>query len=535
MSTLMSFIHNSVQPRLNDPANARLWLPRLLVGMTENDEPVLPIRSDVQDLGFLQGEHGGYVAERFVQVWSIMNQKDAVADPLQPLPAMKLTEVTLGGLQNMLVQQVSSLPKPAGYDASVVLLPNHYPNPTQGLEMPSLTLSGRYQIEQSLWVDDAYRTSITGIGSFSASFSDCSLNALLALETAGSAEQRVPTVTLSSLNINAIEGEQPTLLFETLTLEGDLEQSEVLIQFIQQALNAPDGKLSMLSTVADMLNGPDNLDSMSSALSTYLINSLDELFSRVPEQGLPTDSHNQQGATVLDVYLFDRLRVALNQSDSEWYLPLLLSDSTDPVLEPYHHAQVVIPDQTIAGLEYTNIELNNLYVAGLSNAFMPLEKCLLASPVMTMEVLFGVLPEGNTVSRQALHSGLPPAPPVTITTRLSLTQQGNVSVDLKGDVHASLHDCHLNINVSVSGEDVSDLDVTINALNFVWGSEPVEFNVALEPRNSVLESMLQKMLLKPEIQDPLKAQLANALTAQRSELSASFTRLARATLINQLS
>ena len=88
MSTLMSFIQNSVQPRLNDPANARLWLPRLLVGMTANDEPVLPIRSDVQDLGFLQGEHGGYVADRFVQVWSIMNQKDAVADPLQPLPAM---------------------------------------------------------------------------------------------------------------------------------------------------------------------------------------------------------------------------------------------------------------------------------------------------------------------------------------------------------------------------------------------------------------------------------------------------------------
>ena len=275
--------------------------------------------------------------------------------------------------------------------------------------------------------------------------------------------------------------------------------------------------MSLLSTVADMLNAPDNLDSMSSALSKNVSNSLDELFSRVPEHGLPSDSHNQQGATMLDVYLFDRLRVALNQSDSVWYLPRLLSDSTDPVLEPYHHDQVVIPDQTIAGLEYTNIELNNLYVAGLSNAFMPLEKCVLTSPVMAIEVLFGVLPEGNTVFRQALHSGLPPAPPVKITTRLSLTQQGVLPVDLKGDVHAALHNCHMNMNVSVSGEDVSDLDVTINALNFVWGSEPVEFNVALQPRNSILESMLQKMLLKPEIQDPLKAQLANALTTQRSE------------------
>lgn len=535
MSTLMSFIHNSMQPRLNDPTNTRLWLPRLLVGMNQNGDPVLPIRSDAQDLGFLQGEHGGFVADRFVQTWSIMNQKDAVADPSQPFPYLKLSEITLGGLQNVHVQQLNSAPTTSGYDASVILLPNYYPNPTQGLDMPMLTLTGRYQIEQSLWVEDTYKTTISGVGAFSATFSDCELNAPLTLTTTGSNAQRSPVVTLLGLTLTAIVGDEPTLLFDHLTLEGDLEQSELLILFIKQALNAPDGRMSLLSTVADMLNAPDNLDSMSSALSKNVSNSLDELFSRVPEHGLPSDSHNQQGATMLDVYLFDRLRVALNQSDSVWYLPRLLSDSTDPVLEPYHHDQVVIPDQTIAGLEYTNIELNNLYVAGLSNAFMPLEKCVLTSPVMAIEVLFGVLPEGNTVFRQALHSGLPPAPPVKITTRLSLTQQGVLPVDLKGDVHAALHDCHMNMNVSVSGEDVSDLDVTINALNFVWGSEPVEFNVALQPRNSILESMLQKMLLKPEIQDPLKAQLANALTTQRSELSANFTRLARATLINQLS
>lgn len=91
------------------------------------------------------------------------------------------------------------------------------------------------------------------------------------------------------------------------------------------------------------------------------------------------------------------------------------------------------------------------------------------------------------------------------------------------------------MNLNASGDDVSDLDLTVNALSFVWGSEPVEFNVELEPRNSVLESMLQKMLLKPEIQNPLKVQLAEALTAQRCELSASFSRLARAIIINQLS
>lgn len=535
MSTLMSFIHNSMLPRLNDPTNTRLWLPGLLAGMNQNGNPVLPIRSDAQDLGFLEGEHGGYVAERFVQTWSIMNQKDAVADPLQPFPSLKLSDVTLGGLQNVHVQQVSSAPTISGYDASVTLLPNYYPSPTQGLEMPLLTLTGRYQIEQSLWVEDSYKTAITGVGAFSATFSDCLLNAPLTLTTTGSAAQRSSAVTLLGLTLTGIVGDEPTLQFDDLTLEGDLEQSELLILYIKQALNAPDGRMSMLTTVAEMLNAPDNLESMSSSLSEYLTNSLDELFSVVPQNGLPIDNENQQGATVLDVYLFDRLRLALNQPDSEWYLPRLLSDSTAPVLEPYQHAQVVIPDQTLSGLNYTDIELNDLNIAGFSNAFMPLETCILSAPIIAMEVLFGMLPEGDRVSRQALHSGVPPAPPVKLTTWLSLTQQGVTPVNLQGVVFASLFDCRLHMNLNASGDDVSDLDLTVNALSFVWGSEPVEFNVELEPRNSVLESMLQKMLLKPEIQNPLKVQLAEALTAQRCELSASFSRLARAIIINQLS
>ena len=46
MSSLMSFILDSLQPRLNDPANTKLWLPRLLTEMSdEGGNPLLPIRS----------------------------------------------------------------------------------------------------------------------------------------------------------------------------------------------------------------------------------------------------------------------------------------------------------------------------------------------------------------------------------------------------------------------------------------------------------------------------------------------------------
>lgn len=536
MSTLMSFIHHSLQPRLNDPANTRLWLPGLLAEMTnEQGGSVLPIRSDAQDLGFMQGEHGGYVAERFVQTWSIMNQKDAVADPLQPNPALKLSDVTLEGLQNLLLQQVNSQPTLPGYDASVVLLPNHYPDPTQGLEMPPLCLKGRYQIDQSLWVEDSYRTVITGTGTFNATFSNCVINAPLALETTGSAEQRKPVVALASLTISAISGEHTTLVFDDLTLEGGLEQSAQLIMFIKQALNAPDGQLSMLATVAEMLNSPDNLTSISSSLSEHLVISLDELLSVVPEDGLPTDSDNQQGATQLDVYFFDRLRVALNQADSDWYLPLLLSNSKDPQLEPYTHPHLLIPDQIIAGLTYTDIELNDLNVVGFSNAFAPLASGILTSPDIAMVIAFGLLPEGSTLTEQVLRLAMPPAPPVKLYTHLSLIQQGIAPVPLKGNVYASLLDCSLPLVLTVSGHDISDLELTINELGFLWGAEPVDFQVELEPRNSLLESMIVKMLVKPVVQNAIKEQLASAMADQRAEMSANFTRMARANLINKLS
>lgn len=536
MSTLMSFIHDTLQPRLNDSANSRLWLPRLLVGMTdEHGDEVFPIRSDVQDLGFMQGEHGGYVAERFVQTWSIMNQKEAVADPQRPHPALTLSDVELDGLQNLLVQEVYSQPTLAGYDANVVLLPNHYPNPTQGLKMPPLTLKGRYRIDQSLWVEDSYITVITGVGTFNATFSNCVLKTPVVIETTGSAEQRRPMVTLASLTISAITGDQPTLLFDDLTLEGDLEQSAQLIMFIKQALNAPDGQLSMLGTVTNMLNAPANLTAISTSLSEYLGDSLDKLFSAVPEHGLPTDSDNQEGATALDVYFFDRLRIALNQSDSDWYLPLLLSSSQDPVLEPYTHEQLLIPDQTIAGLTYTDIELNDLKVVGFSNAIAPLANGILTTPDIAMVIAFGLLPEDSTLTEQVLRLAIPPAAPVKLYTHVSLIQQGITPVPLKGNVHASLLDCSLPLVLTVSGHDINDLELTINELGFLWGLEPVDFQVELEPRNNMLESIIEKMLLRPDVQNALKEQLTAAMAEQRAEMSVTFTRMARANLINKLS
>lgn len=528
MSTLMSFILDTLQPRLNDPENTKLWLPRLLAQMKDEDgSSVLPIKSAVQDLGFLQGEHGDFVADTFAKSWSVFNLEPAVPDPQRPQPALKLFDVELAGLQNMKVLNVSSQATVKGYDVRVELLPNHYPDPTQGLEMPPFSLSGRYLINQSLWAENSYTTQIEGEGEFSALFHDALVTAQFTLETSGDAEQRSTLVTLKELVLNAITGDQPVLEFDSLTLENDLELADALIMYIKRALNGEDGQASMLDTVASMLNSTDNLVSVSDSLSEYLDAGLGNFFGVVPEQGLPDDADNQQGATALDVYLFDRLRIAFNQSDSNWYLPLLLAQSTDPELEPYTHDHVSIPDQTIQGLKYTDIALTNLTLAGLSNAYVPLPACVLTSPAISMDVELGVLPEG--------HAGFPPAPPVKLNTDISLVQNGWVGpVNIKGHISASLFDCHMLLNLVMSGNDASDLDLTVNALELLLNASPVEFSVALEPSNSLLEGLIAGMLEKPDVQAPIMAELTAAIKSQRPELSSSFTRLARATLNNQL-
>lgn len=65
MSTLMSFFLDTLQPCLNDPDNAKLWLPKQLAEMQGGDgNPVLPVHADEQDLGYLTGDNGNYIAQR---------------------------------------------------------------------------------------------------------------------------------------------------------------------------------------------------------------------------------------------------------------------------------------------------------------------------------------------------------------------------------------------------------------------------------------------------------------------------------------
>lgn len=542
MSTLMSFILDTLLPCVNDPKNDKLWLPKLLTGMIgEDGNPALPIRSDFQDLGDIVGDDGEYVAERFADTWAIMNEEDAEPNPDDRYPHMILSDIVLAGVQNVFVDQSASTPNTKGYTVGVPLMFNHYDAPQSGVPMSLLTLSGHYRIDQSLLVGsppDTSVTSITGEGKFTVEFSDCRLDAQASVAIAGSGKTRSPSIIVKALLLSGTKGTEPTLDFTELTLDGDLAQKDLLIAAIQEALNDPEGQGAIVDAVSSMLNSPTNLDSVNTMLSGQSSDIMSDIFGPLPPEGLPDDDDGQQAATPVDLYLFDRVRVALSQPDSNWFLPWQLASSSDPVLEPYTNPQIDVPDQTIKGLKYTNIQLTDLVLAGGANAQAPLPAVVLASPRITATLNFGVWAQGpeREVPRQggAVIMAIPPAPPATITNHFSLIQQGFKPVPLKGSMTATISGLKGSLSITPSGKDVNDLYLTLSDISTNLSDAKIDLSVQLDPRDETLEKIITTMFEKPDVQSQIASVFTQALSDQEQQLSDEFSQIARTSILDQI-
>lgn len=542
MSTLMSFFLDTLQPCLNDPDNAKLWLPRQLAEMKGGDgNLVLPVHADQQDLGYLTGDNGSYIAQRFANVWSLMNDEDAVPDPNKPYPYLSLSAVLVDGLQNIFVNPSSSTLTGQGYSITLPLLFNYYNGPSGQTKLPQLTMSGNYRIDQSLQIGDAPDTSTTdiiGTGAFTVAFSECMLNAQVSVTIEGSAATRSLAIGVSDLKITDVKGGSITLNFTQLTLDGDLTGKDELIELIRQALSASQGQAAMVGALSNMLNSPSNLQSVNDMLGTQAENLMSSVFGPLPSQGLPSDDSGQDAASPVDLFLFDRTRVALNEANSNWYLPWQLACSSDPVLEPYSNPQIDIPDQTYGGLKYTNIQLTKLTLTGGSNAQAPLSAVTLSTPRIAATLSFGALAQGPV--RQLDRPGptvsqpVPPAPPLTVNAGFSLTQQGFKPLPLQGTLTATLVNLQSSLTITPSGADVNALTLTISDISAQLDSAQIDVSVTLTPRDTALEQIIGRLFQKPEVQSQIAKALNNALSAQAPQLSEEFSQIARKAILNQL-
>lgn len=542
MSTLMSFFLDTLQPCLNDPNNAKLWLPGQLVQMKGGDgNLVLPVHADQQDLGYLTGSNGDYLAEQFAENWSIVNQEDSVPDPKKPDPHLKLSSVLVDGLQNLFVNPASSTITRQGYSITLPLLFNYYNGASRPTDLPPLTMSGNYHIDQSLLIGDAPNTSTTdivGSGTFTVVFSECMLTAKIGVSIEGAGATRSLAFAVSELLVTGVQDNPVSLNFKQLTLDGDFVGKDQLIESIREALNSSEGQAAMVGALSSMLNLPSNLQSVNDMLGTQAENLMSSVFGPLPTQGLPNDDSGQDAASSVDLFLFDRTRVALNEANSNWYLPWQLACSSDPVLEPYSNPQIDVPDQTYGGLKYTNIQLTKLTLSGSSNAQAPLSAVTLSTPRIAATLSFGALAEGPV--RQLDRPGptvsqpVPPAPPLTVNAGFSLTQQGLKPVLLQGTLTATVVNLQSSLTITPSGADVNALTLTISDISANLDSAQIDVSVTLTPHDASLEQIIGRLFQKPEVQSQIAKALNDALSAQAPQLSEEFSQIARKAILNQL-
>lgn len=546
MTTLMSFILDTLLPHVNDPDNAKLWLPQLLANMKDsNGNPVLPVQAAEQDIGALTGPNGTFLADAFASNWSVFNNpQSATPDPQSQFPVLTLYNVSIDGLQNVTAQPSAAAPTVAGYGINVPLLFGQYSGTVQQLSMPALSISGGYKMSQALTITGNGPTSWTGEGDFEAVFTDCMMTASATVTVSGLGAARTVDIAVTSLAMTGTtgQGSLPTLTFppDKFTIEGDINPAAKpgLISLIMNVLTDPQGAGAMIEAMNTMLNSADNLASINSMLGGKSSDLMSGIFGPLPASGMPDDDSGQAAATPVDLFLFDRMRLAINQSDSSWYLPWQLASSTDPVLEPYQNSSIEVPDQTAGGLKYTSIVLTDLKVAGASNAQAPLGEAILATPQITIALDFGTLGAGpnRAVQRQGspVEMPVPPAPPVTATAGFTLTQQGISPVTLVGDLTATISHLTGAVELTPSGRNVSELLLTVTGIRTSLNQAAVTLTVALTPPDSLLQQIIAKLFLKPAVQSSISTALNKALSGQESQLSQQFTQIARAAITGQL-
>jgi len=106
---LVPFIFATMRGRLNDTTSKKYWLPTLLRGLTSYGQPLLPLQESSWPFGAISGQAGMAVANAFASGWYQLtdlppdHQADhrGIACPTNPFPQLSLSNVLVGGLDNV--------------------------------------------------------------------------------------------------------------------------------------------------------------------------------------------------------------------------------------------------------------------------------------------------------------------------------------------------------------------------------------------------------------------------------------------------
>lgn len=559
--SLMSFILDTLQPRVNDSANSRMWLPAQLAGMTDSDNnPVLPISATNQQLGAITGSAGQQVASDFASTYATFVGASepytvgAEPDPSAPLPTFAFPQLQILGLENLEAEAHPPVPNAGGYDVTLELAFGAYSGTVNGIVMHPLSLTGQYDINQALLYGNAANppsswtsTLLHGTGQITIVLTACKMLASAAASISGTGDTRTVQVTVNSLQLVGVDASgkadpsvEPVVNVTNLTLDADLGGAEQgLIAIIENALQQPEASAALTQEVNALLGASDNLGSINQLLAARTDGVLDAILGPVAAGGLPDDT-GQKAATAVDLYLFDRIRLALNDEGSSWFLPLQLASSVDPVIDPYVNSEIDVPDQTIMGLKYSGIVLTDVVLAGASNTAMPVPATMLNMGPITTTLTLGKLAGGpvRTVQRgtKTVQMAVPPVPPINFGANFTITQNGITQLTLTGALAVGIAGATAILTITPAGTSVDDLTITLSQATASLAASTTTVSVSLNPPNdnSGLQQLIQMLFSKPQVQNQILSVLNETLAKQAGDLSDQLSQIARNAIISNL-
>ncbi|MFF3005743.1 hypothetical protein ACFVTF_23370 [Kitasatospora sp. NPDC057940] len=547
---LIEFIAATMIPRLNNPAHPHS-LPKLLTKATTKDgAKLLPVHATDWNPGtFDAGVTSDNIAIQWYQaVVDVAKKADPPIDaskykgaplPASPHPSLAIPSATISGLENAEAGELTHLTETAnGYSMTVPLVFGTLTDPA----LPQKTvIAGHYRLDQDVcgvdkttgkqadtpsklpdglkWPVDH----VTGTGTFSLAVSDLAADIDLHVAVTNTAAERTLTVTIDKITARGRTSAYPTYALDPATLTIDQNTDEDF-KSIWRAMaldafaNKDIGGDKLTKALTNALNTPNTRDSVSTTLTEQLATALDHVMGPLAPGTLAHDTTATNPA--VDQYLFDRLRTALADHTSPFYLPTLITGADDPVLEPYKLGKFDIGEIPIKGKDpLKNMTLDGT-VTGFSNAIVPVSEATLKDGRISASVHLATLP------------GKPPVPGPPWKAEGNLTAEWkNLPVTGTYKVHAAPATLHTEL--SFGGKDLDHLTVTVESAHLDVKHEDLTITVDITD-GKLVTGFVNEALKQSSVKDLVLTSLNIALADKRPEIGRALAKAARTGITKRL-
>ncbi|GLF93258.1 hypothetical protein [Streptomyces yaizuensis] len=559
---LVDFVYATLRKRLNDP-DSRYWLPKVLEGVrTPDGRGLSPLTVDTWELGELPGDAGTTIADSIAVGWwnfvgsaydratrdgaggipDSLDDFDSQRDPGDQYPALTLSSVTVTGLPNASVGELSGITATDnGYRGTVRVTTGAYDG--HGYQ-PKITVEGSYRLVQHVVVIDDPDSAgaaevldaslkqpttvradglepygvewpsqtIAGSGEFLFTIEELVFDVLLGIGTTGSGSGRTATVTVESVTV--VSTPVYTLDQDRLTIDGDTitdGNRKAWIGAAVLAFNSPDAAEALTTRLAATLDADDFRTQFSGSVTEQLAQALDDVFGT---GALPADSGRPPaGDGPLEVYLLDRVRASVNDTDSGFYPPTVVRSSSDPRLDPLSIDTIDLGDQQVMGVP-VNFTLNDVTISGIADVLVPAEDAALVAEGVDATLRFG------RISRT----------PITIAASVVATfvKSGD---HLDGTMTTTAQQPSVALGLSFSGPDADSLTIGLRSVAAGIDRDQVDIGVHVE---GLPDDAVHTILNTKDIKDGFIQGVQDGIDGRRNDIAKALTDNARKVIAQKL-